>query len=65
MASEGKAIGESLDTQGTLVDVWEMCLFVEISLERVVGPIDAVGAGIAAAESQRLGLIHALGGGDE
>ena len=65
MASEGKAIGESLDAQGTLVDVWEVCLYVEVSLERVVRPIDAVGTGIAAPESHRLGLIHALGRGDE
>ena len=63
MASEGKAIGESLDAQGTLVDVWEVCLHVEVSLKGIVRPIDTVGAGIAAAGSQRLGLMHALGKG--
>jgi hypothetical protein len=51
MASEGKAIGESLDTQGTLVDVWEVCLHVEGSLKRIVRPVDTVGAGVAATES--------------
>jgi hypothetical protein len=65
MASEGDAVGELLGAQGTLVDVWEMRLFVEDSLKGVVGSIDAVGTGIAAAESQGLGLIHALGKRDE
>jgi hypothetical protein len=49
VASEGQAVGESLDTQGALVDVWEMCLYVEGSLKGVVGPIDAIDAGVAAA----------------
>jgi hypothetical protein len=65
MASESEAVGESFDAQGTLVDVWEVCLYVEVTLKGVVRPIDAVGAGVAATGSQRLGLIHALGGGDE
>jgi hypothetical protein len=65
MASEGDAVGELLDAQGTLVDVWEMRLFVEDTLKGFVGPIDAVDAGVAAAESQGLGLIHALGKRDE
>jgi hypothetical protein len=65
MASEGKAIGESLDTQRALVDVWEMCLYVEGSLKGIVRPVDTVGAGVAATESQRLGLVHALGRGDK
>jgi hypothetical protein len=51
MASERKTVGESFNAQGTLVDVWAMCLFVEDTLEGIVGPIDAVGTGIAAAES--------------
>jgi hypothetical protein len=61
MASEGKAIGKSLDTQGALVDVWEVCLLVECPFKGVVGPVDAVGTGITAADSQGLRLIHALG----
>jgi hypothetical protein len=65
VASEGEAVGKSLDTQGTLVDVWKVCLRVEGSLKGVVRPIGTVGAGIAATGSQRLGLIHTLGRGDE
>jgi hypothetical protein len=51
MASEGSAVGESFDAQGALVDVWEMCLHVEGSLERVVRPIGTVNAGVTAAGS--------------
>ena len=65
MASEGSAAGESFDAQGTLVDVREVCLRMEGSLERVVRPIGTVDTGIAAAGSQRLGLIHTLGRGDK
>jgi hypothetical protein len=61
MTPEGEASGESLDTQGTLVDVREMRLYMEGSLEGIVRPVGAIGAGIAAAESQGLGLMHALG----
>jgi hypothetical protein len=60
MTPEGEASGESLDTQGTLVDVREMRLCVEGSLKGVVGPIGAVSAGIATTGSERLGLVHAL-----
>jgi hypothetical protein len=65
VASESEAVGKSLDTQGALVDVWEVRLHVEGLLERVVGPIGAVGTRVAAAESQGLRLIHALDGGGE
>ena len=51
MASEGGAAGESFDAQGTLVDVGEMCLRMEDSLERVVGPVGAVCARVTAAGS--------------
>jgi hypothetical protein len=61
MVSEGGTVGESLDAQGTLVNVWKMCLRVEGSLERVVRPIDTVCAGVVPARSQKLGLEHALG----
>jgi hypothetical protein len=64
MTPEGEAGGEALDTQGALVDVREMCLCMEGSLEGIVRPIDAVGARVAAAESQGLGLMHTLDGGD-
>jgi hypothetical protein len=65
VTSEGDTVGESFDAQGTLVDVWEMRLCVKGSLERVVRPIDAVGARVAAVESQGLRSIHALVGRDE
>jgi hypothetical protein len=65
VVSERKTVGEPFDAQGTLVDVREMCLYVEGSLEGIVRPVDAIGAGVAAAESQGLGLMHTLGGGDE
>jgi hypothetical protein len=58
VASEGKAIGELLDTQGTLVDVWEMRMLVECPFKGVVGPVDTVDTGITAAESQGLVLVH-------
>jgi hypothetical protein len=51
MASEGGTVDEPFDAQGTPVDAWEMCLHVKGSLERVVRPIDAMGAGIATAGS--------------
>jgi hypothetical protein len=60
MALECGAVGESPDTQGTLMDVREVCLYVEGSFKGVVGPVDAVGAGVAAAGSEGLGLVHAL-----
>jgi hypothetical protein len=65
MAPERDTVGEPFDAQRALMDVREVCLCVERSLEGVVGPIDTVGTGVAAAESQGLGLIHALGGGGE
>jgi hypothetical protein len=65
VASEGKAIGEPLDTQGTLVDVWEVRLLVEYPFKGIVRPVDTVGTGITAADSQGLRLIHALGKRDE
>jgi hypothetical protein len=65
MASERKTVGESLDAQGALMDVREVCLDVEGSLEGVERPVGTIGAGVAAAESQGLGLVHMLGGGDE
>jgi hypothetical protein len=65
MALEGSTVDEPFDTQGALVDVWEMCLHVKGSLERVVRPIDTVGTGVAAAGSQELRLMHALGGRSE
>jgi hypothetical protein len=65
MAPEREAVGKPLDAQGALVDVREMCLYVEGSLEGIVRPVGAVGTGVAAAESQRLGLMHTLGEGDE
>jgi hypothetical protein len=61
MASERGAVGEPFDAQGALMDVWEMCLCVEGPLKGVVRPVDTVGTGVAAAESQELGLVHALG----
>jgi hypothetical protein len=51
MASERKTVGESFDAQGTLVDVWAMCLLVEGTFEGIVGPVDAIGTRVAAAES--------------
>jgi hypothetical protein len=65
MTPKGSVVDESFDAQGTLVDVWEMCLHMEGSLEGVVGPIGAVGTGIAAAESQELGLMHTSDRGGE
>jgi hypothetical protein len=64
VASERKTVGEPFNAQGALVDVWAMCLLVEGAFEGIVGPIDAMGTGIAAAESQGLGLMHTLDGGD-
>jgi hypothetical protein len=64
MASERKTVGELFDAQGALVDVREVCLYMEGSLEGIVRPIDAIGARVAAAESQGLGLMHMLDGGD-
>jgi hypothetical protein len=64
MASERETIGKPFDAQGALMDVWEMCLYVEGSLEGIVRPIDAIGARVATAESQGLGLMHMLDGGD-
>jgi hypothetical protein len=64
VASERKTVGEPFDTQGALINVREMCLYVEGSLEGIVRPIDAIGARVAAAESQGLGLMHTLDGGD-
>jgi hypothetical protein len=60
MASERGVVGESSDAQRALMDVWEVRLHVEGSLKGIVGPIDAVSAGIAATGSERLGLVHAL-----
>jgi hypothetical protein len=60
MTPEGETSGESFDTQGTLVDVREMRLYVEGSLEGIVRPVGAIGTRIAAAESQGLGLVHTL-----
>jgi hypothetical protein len=51
MASERKTVGEPFDAQGALVDVWAVCLLVEDAFEGIVGPIDAEGAGVTAAES--------------
>jgi hypothetical protein len=65
MASERETVGEPFDAQGTLVDVREMCLYVEGSLEGIVRPVGAIGTGVATAESQGLGLMHTLGEGDE
>jgi hypothetical protein len=48
MSSEGGAVGEPFDAQRALVDVWEVCLHVECSLERIVRPIGAVDARVAA-----------------
>jgi hypothetical protein len=64
VASERETVGEPFDAQGALVDVREMGLLVEGSFEGIVGPVDAAGTGVAAAESQRLGLMHTLDGGD-
>jgi hypothetical protein len=64
MASERKTVGEPFDAQGALVDVWAVCLLVEDAFKGIVGPIDAVTAGVAAADSYGLGLMHALGRGD-
>jgi hypothetical protein len=61
MMSERDVVGKSSGAQGTLVDVGEMYLDVEGSLKGVVGPVDAVGAGVAAAKLQKLRLLHALG----
>jgi hypothetical protein len=58
VASEGSAVGESFDAQGALVDMREVCLRVEGTLKGVVRPIDTVDAGVAAAGSQRLVLVH-------
>jgi hypothetical protein len=51
MASERKTVGEPFNAQGALMDVWAMRLFVEGAFEGIVRPIDAVGTGVAAAES--------------
>jgi hypothetical protein len=51
MASERKTIGESFDAQGALVDMWAMCLLVEGAFEGIVGPVDAIGARVAATKS--------------
>jgi hypothetical protein len=60
VASERETVGEPFDTQGTLVDVWTVCLLVEGPLERVVRPVGAVGTGVTATRSEGLGLVHAL-----
>jgi hypothetical protein len=62
MASERKTVDEPFGTQGALVDVWTMCLLVEGAFEGVVGPIGTVDTGVAAAGSERLGLVHILDG---
>jgi hypothetical protein len=49
VTSERKTIGEPFNAQGALVDVRTMCSLVEGAFEGVVGPIDAVGTGVAAA----------------
>jgi hypothetical protein len=51
VTSECETVGEPFDAQGALMDVWAMCLLVEGALEGIVGPIDAVGTGVAAAKS--------------
>jgi hypothetical protein len=51
VTSERETGGEPLDAQGAVVDMWAMCLFVEGAFEGIVGPVDAMGARIAAAES--------------
>jgi hypothetical protein len=51
VASERKTVGESFGAQGALVDVWTMCLLVEGTFEGIVGPVDAIGTRVAAAES--------------
>jgi hypothetical protein len=60
MSSEGDAIDEAFDAQGTLVDVGEVRLCVKELLKGIVGPINAVGTGVAVAGSERLGLVHTL-----
>jgi hypothetical protein len=60
ITSKGGAVGEPFDAQGTLVDMWEVCLRVEGSLEGVVRPVSAVDTEIVVARSQELGLVHAL-----
>jgi hypothetical protein len=59
VASKCGVVGELSGTQGALMDVWEMRLYVEGLLKGVVGPVDAVGTGVAAARSEGLGLVHA------
>jgi hypothetical protein len=49
MASESGTVGEPFDAQGALVDVWEVCLYMEGLLKGVVRPVDAIGTGVAAA----------------
>jgi hypothetical protein len=65
MASERGVVSESSDAQGTLMDMREVRLYVEGSLKGVVGPVDAVSAGVMATGSERLGLVHALDRKDE
>jgi hypothetical protein len=49
MTSESGAIGESFGAQRALMDVREVCLYVEGSLKGIVRPVDAVGAGVTTA----------------
>jgi hypothetical protein len=62
MLSEGGLIGELSVTQGTLMDVWEVCLCVEGSQDGIVGPKGAIDAEVAAGKLWILG--HALDRGD-
>jgi hypothetical protein len=47
MTSEGGLVGELSVTQRALVDVWEVCLGMKGSQERVIGPEGTIDAEIA------------------
>jgi hypothetical protein len=59
MTSESSLVGELSVTEGTLMDVWKVCLCVEGSQDRVVRPEGAIDAEISTGELWVLG--HVLG----
>ena len=57
VSSESGLVGELSVTQRALVDVWQVCLCVEGSQDRIVGPERTIDAEILSGELWVLGHI--------
>jgi hypothetical protein len=57
VASERGLVGELPVTEGTLVDVWKVCLSVKGSQDRVVGPEGAIDAEVSTGKLWGLGHV--------